>query len=319
MVEREVAPEGIPEDDVPCRRCGYPLTGLDDRSGCPECGLLVGLSRTESDELRHAKLGWIRRLIFATVVLIFTYLAVPLSIPVAAAISDGMGLLPSYYLNMMLGFGVVASSLTLLGIAGMLITAEPPGTEMKPTRGQVRARCWLPLVALLLSGLFFVTADYQMQKTPVFDGDSIWILLLRLSVIAMIGMVGAAIGIVVVALSYYLRELGRRVPAPLLSGDSVFWGWALAASVWAISLSIMIPSLSVAFGIQWGLSDIVGDTGFMAFMLLMSVVPLTALLWCLILLVRYLLAFLSTRRQARQMIRDNDLSKPTATAIAADA
>lgn len=50
------------EHDLPCRRCGYNLRGLNEDGGCPECGAPVWRSLL-NDEIDHCYPGWIQILV----------------------------------------------------------------------------------------------------------------------------------------------------------------------------------------------------------------------------------------------------------------
>jgi hypothetical protein len=51
--------------DLGCRRCGYNLRGLKEKSTCPECGAEVGRSLL-GDHLRFCGPGWVRTLAWGT-------------------------------------------------------------------------------------------------------------------------------------------------------------------------------------------------------------------------------------------------------------
>lgn len=53
---------GLITGDVPCRKCGYDLRGLNQMGLCPECGTPVGLS-VNGDLLRYSDPAWLARVV----------------------------------------------------------------------------------------------------------------------------------------------------------------------------------------------------------------------------------------------------------------
>ncbi|MEL7238240.1 MAG: hypothetical protein AAGK78_05200, partial [Planctomycetota bacterium] len=162
---------GDPEDDREdvCRRCSYPLTGLDDRTACPECGLLVGLSRTKSEELRHARLGWLRKLLAMGPLMIVAYLAWPAGFASGMwAIDNNTSWTGGLYLDFAINCAIPLSGAVLgLLVYTLLRRVEKSGpsvgTQPMPSI-KVTGLLWLGLLlgcAILAS---LVWADYRVNQ-----------------------------------------------------------------------------------------------------------------------------------------------------------
>ena len=303
-------PKESAESSDLCRRCGYPLTGLDDRVGCPECGLLVGLSRTESDELRHAKLGWIRRLIFGCVLLILAYVLVPGSAIVASTVATSISLLQSQMANFAVALAIILSSLVLLAISVTMITAKPAGEPIRPRRGVIRLLAWLPAIVYLGLATFLWIAEYKKNYT--WDNLEFWYEASFYLPLIMLAAFPLPLGFLAWTLTRYLKELARRVPAPLLSGDSTFFGSALAIFLWIYSAFLLYVLTTIGEESSGELPPVL-DIILAIVSVGLLVGGLTVAIWCWVLLIRYAIAFTVALRQARSLLAENDLSRHSPT------
>ena len=284
-----------------CLRCGYDLTGLDDRRPCPECGLLAGFSRVGGERLDENRPRWLRRLAGGCGLLAGAMLLGPMA-------AGGLALLALWHGTYIQGVGrpapegvfalvpqsrathlaVGTASLILpamLAAAGTLLLAARSGRSDNDARDR-RRRIALRVAAalLLLAVAFYVAACFGATPDFLFSRSIITLVATLLSTFAACGLVAAAV-------AYSLRPLAERAPAPLLAADSPVVGYTLAGC-------FALPGALGVVGVTAGLPDPVVDLWF-AFLAVFPAVAATLYLWSIYLLIRYAVAFASSARQAR--------------------
>lgn len=252
-----------------CVQCGYDLTGLTDDRPCPECGLLIGLSRLPAEELKHARPVWLARLsvgsllvalgLFLLVTPGVTLLVLSLFLPSERATTAAVSasLLPSAVLVFVGVWWLTASS----GRAG-----ERPRWLLRILAGWVFVLAALPVV------LYWLAMNVLSGPNAV-----AWTLSGLVALTAPLALLGFR----------HLAHLARRAPAPLLAADTPVMG-VLVAGVFLLPLA---GTVLVIFA----------EAGGVLIPLLAIVYALTAWLWSMYLLVRASLAFNLPRRQARAL------------------
>ena len=298
-------------DGGACLRCGYDLTGLDDRRPCPECGLLAGLSRMSGEHLKDNHPRWLRRLAAGCISLVVALIASPVS-------AGGVMLLVIWYLRYRQGgffvspddptilHGLVAVADTvgrpahlvmgvalvfgpvLLGAEGAWLLSSRSGRAAddrvaRPRRWAVRAAA-----ALMAVSAGFVAASY----TGAVPG---WLMRVEYAILVSSATMLAAVGLLSAAVARSLRPLARRAPAPLLAADSPIVGYTLAACL-ALPAALMLVETSV--GLPDGSGGPFSDL-FIVFIAVAGATAATSFIWSIYLLVRYTFAFAKTARQAR--------------------
>ncbi len=320
----------IPDhEDHNCLRCGYDLTSLDDRQACPECGLIVGLSRRSKTQLSSNHPQWLGRLTLGTTALALAILLSPMLVLTPVLVLEQMDLIQSRndwdwrtqrYANVALS--ELISPLEWVAFATLAVTAAlplvlfPTGVLLlgrRRTSGEAepfRRLFLLPASLVVVATIAFVVpgglqvaqpalkivnpAHYMGVSQPMLE-SIMPILIPAIFVLS---------GYVMIVLSLRLRVLAERAPAPLLAADSPIVG-------------VVAGTVSILFGLWLGLSiqgiTTIGPRGTSSdiTILLLGIaggVGGGALIWSIYLLVRYSLAFNKTRHQAASLFRDSDLS-----------
>ncbi len=304
-----------------CMRCGYDLTGLDDRRPCPECGLLAGISRKSGDALRDNHPRWLGRLTLGVCCLAVAVLTLPL-IGVGVALLDRVIMAltmqatgPRFWVFRAPSILTLATPVDWVLIAtGCLLALLPVlllpiglfliGNRSSYTGGPghrfrhlgVRLLPIVPLVAVLMS-----LADTLDLLDSLGTGAAR--IASQLGPYAAI-LSFAAVGWISIVVSLRLRRLAERAPAPLLAADSPIIG-VVVGVILIVGSAFMLSLYSELFRVpgQGLLMSIVFTT-----VVVFVSVLIAALIWSVYLLIRYAIAFASTRRQALQAFAEADRS-----------
>lgn len=310
---------GMAEADDNCYRCGYPLLGIADEQGCPECGLLARRSRRTTDELHNTRPRWLRRisrgadLILLAVVLVLAWPYV-WHLPVR----HGWGYLSS--LSSLSAYGVHVWELlsrlgtfgaaTLVLVGAWLLTARegyPPAD-----RADRRLRVWLRLCAMipligaaLQSG--FGIVRYSAFGSPWYDGID-W---------TMWGDIGWPLFLLAVIplpllLFAHLRGLARRARSAHLAEHCAIAGVGTSATLALVAAFIVV----VEHSDEWGFGTYWFERSTSAFvgLFILALAGSLFLLWSLYLFVRFVHAFRRAARALRGKWRDDDRSLAGAAA-----
>ena len=213
--------------DLPCRRCGYNLRGLNQAGRCPECGAPIGLS-CHGDLLRYHEPKWLTTLACGTTFIL------------SGAVVLVIGLVGGVTLQATLGGSPVTLAL-VKALAGLvtfygawLITQPDPsgiGEDKYITeRRVIRATLLVALIGYVLE--IFWEGGFKTGA---------WVLPLGIA-----KTICHAVAIVsdVVRLTYYAK-LAERIPAPSLARRARVLRWPVGLSwglVIAGSMAIMIMS-----------------------------------------------------------------------------
>ncbi len=284
-----------------CLQCGYNLTGLDDRRPCPECGLLVGLSRMDKSNLGKNHPQWLRTLTVGSVLLLLAMvlgIGTPIGIvSLAEQRQDRM----SWSVG---GFGWMSDIMTSdtvvqrlrLGVSIVVILAAPLlmllGVVALTSRPKWVAQGRLAVVGLRVTAVVVFAAVTLLGLLIAgwsHLGVSEWLFGSTI--------IGGSVALMVLAatMSLWMKNLARRAPAPLLAADSPIVGFVLSGS---IAYGLVTTLLAI---VGYRLTDMVGrDSAFMITFLVV-ILGLTAAIWSIYLLIRYAIAFNKTRRQARRL------------------
>ena len=320
-------------DSPPCVRCGYDLTGLDDRRPCPECGLLAGFSRADAGDLKNNRPQWLGRLSLGallTAASLLLVVAVPWALraaeqavydPVfrswrqtgafgpgprtsqmwASLGEDVAGFITNANAGDWLAFAVwfgLAVMPGVLVIAGVwLLTGDPRSARRDPA-GRRRASRLFACLPLALTLVLLV------GRLGTFDFEHV-LTVEQYGVDLTLPLVGGAL---FALLTRRMTVLARRAPAPLLAADSPKVGYTAAAGLALLPLG------------GWGMEALLDwrdappwlDALVLSTLGVGAAVLLTAVLWSAYLLVRYSVAFAQSRRQARAAFEAADRAEPNA-------
>jgi len=221
------APNGAVPDDLPCRRCGYNLRGLNQAGRCPECGAPIGLS-CHGDLLRYHDPKWLTTLARGTTFILLSAAVLVLGLAVGITLQIALGGSP---VTMAL-VKALAGMVTFYG-AWLITQPDPSGIgedKYVTERKVIRLALLVALIALVLE--IFWEAGFKTGA---------WALPLGIA-----KTVGHAVAIVseVVCLTYYAK-LAERIPAPELARRARVLRWPVGLSrglVIASALGILIMS-----------------------------------------------------------------------------
>ena len=287
-----VLPAGLPAGDPRCVRCGYSLIGLEARRPCPECGLLVGFSLHRSEELRHAHATWLAWLAAGAAIAAVGMAIAPFTF--LGSLDAGVLLrisLSGFLINLAygsLGFVQLAAALLVLSSGAKRFGLS---RRARVVRGVAIA---LPLFYATSATALAVGQSYVAWPAPP--------LIQVLGFVHFIGTVVIAAALAIVSFRY-LRYLAERAPAPLLAGDSARYGFFLAGALLMPAPASLLVWLLEPFDPKNALLEV-----WLFILIAMGAAAVTAYLWGIYLLVRYALAFLWARRQAKALIREFDAS-----------
>lgn len=208
--------------DVPCRKCGYNLRGLNAEGRCPECGVAVGFS-TQGDYLQFSSPQWLETLARGARIYIW-------GIVVLIAGSIAVGLL-------LRGSGaatwVQLFAFAMLTVGWWLLTEPDPSGLGENRYGVARRLIRIGLLGSVIEQFLDSIIQLGGSPQPIVNGV-MGILRLTLSVLALIAFF---------AQLNYLRKLALRVPSPQMAQRAGF-----LIKAFAITLPLMLIG-AIGFGI----------------------------------------------------------------------
>ncbi len=321
----DAANRPVQDQQVECVRCGYNLTGIDDRRPCPECGLLGGFSRLDKSTLGN---NHPRSLAWLTAGAVLVILALIMILPALLVMFQADQVLYRYAIDWTFFTPAGRATSTFFGrldlrgwlwlVAGVtpiLLTGSAAVTGLWLLTGGAIARSgfrW-PIRCLALvvgSGAFVAllctgTSGELLELQPS--------MVLPILAMTLIGSSILSIVFLSILLGRHLRMLAERAPAPLLMIDSPLIGIAFAVTTLLIIAVVVLnaaglPLLRSEPGLAGDLSMIV--------LAVLIATWLALVLWWIYLLVRYALAFLKARRQALALFQQADQASATRTVAA---
>lgn len=205
--------------DIPCRKCGYNLRGLQIDGRCPECGRAVGLS-VQGDLLRFSDPRWLHMLHRGARQIIWG---------VVALVAGGFGAglltvaLPAAFLLvpviMVVGYGLIV-------VGSWLLTEPDPSGIGEDQYGTARKIIRITLVLGLIDSAIDLINTFN--TLPPEARQMLVILQIPLGIAAIVGMF---------AQLRYLRKLAMRIPDLKLAGRAHFLTYAIAISYGALLLA----------------------------------------------------------------------------------
>lgn len=202
-------------EDIPCRRCGYNLRGLQSTGQCPECGAEVALS-VLGDRLRFSDPQWVAK-VGRGCRLIILGLAVSLltgcvMVIVSRALTGGRPVLTQ----------LIALAAGLIAFCGNWLLTTPEPTHEGEDK-LVTARRVARFGTLIGAGQGFV----QFGITSLAPGWASMILLICMGVLISAATVAGEF-----AKYFYVEKLAARIPDPKLERNArrVRWAMTIATS-----------------------------------------------------------------------------------------
>ena len=202
--------------EIPCRKCGYALRGLNLAGRCPECGSAVGLS-IHGDLLRFSDPAWLRtlqrgvRLVIASIAIQF--LAVISIIAMSAARPAMRG--DALFLASIIG--VVGAVLGFLG--GWQLTEPDPSGIGEDRYGTSRRIIRIALAIGIINTLLHFIENLSTVPPAV-----------RITLTIVAGVSGLAGLIGHFAQLNYLSKLALRIPDVAVAKRARFLMWAIGIS-----------------------------------------------------------------------------------------
>lgn len=193
-------------DDLPCRKCGYNLRGLNEKNRCPECGVSVGLS-TRGDLLRFGDPRWVETLARGLNLILWGL--------VVSILAGAVGALASRLVSPELGAACAIGG-SMIGLYGAwLLTTPDPSNLGESDYG--RARRFMRVA--LLCGLLGTALGLPPPSLSKIPGMETLIAVLG-GVLGLIGLAGEF------AKWWYVERLAMRVPELDLAvmARKVRWG-----------------------------------------------------------------------------------------------
>lgn len=223
--------------DIPCRKCGYNLRGLNVEGKCPECGTMVGLS-VSGDLLRFSDPEWVQGL--GSGVRLILWGVVVMIVAMAAGVV--LTLMREKLLGSLMTLGAQG-----LSLAGWWILTRPDPSGIGEDRyGKARQIIRIGLIGGMVGSGCYIVA----QDSIGYEQDTALI-------IHFVGQILALVGLV--AQLQYLKKLAVRIPDDGLKERAGFLqhalGWTYGVSM-AGGMAMMVlakmkkpqSSMMVGFG-----------------------------------------------------------------------
>jgi hypothetical protein len=233
---------GTVKSDIPCRKCGYNLRGLNSLGRCPECGTPVGLS-VQGDLLRFADPNWLMTLRKGVNFILIGLLVTVIVVFVAGLLQRVLP--PVVVQTLALGASV------LMIIGGWLLTEPDPSGLGEEQYGTARKLIRIALIVGAANSLLSVISSLATFDPAVFIAVAV--------VSGLAGLVGVAGQ---VAQLNYLGKLAMRIPDLALAARARFLMWAIGVSYGALlALGLIIAVLVGSGGLRGGSFGAVGTLG----------------------------------------------------------
>ncbi|NUQ47946.1 MAG: hypothetical protein HUU22_18175, partial [Phycisphaerae bacterium] len=235
-----IAPDGTVGEDLPCRKCGYNLRGLNPDRICPECATPVGRS-IRGEYLRFADPDWVETMA-SGMNWIVTGLFVGFALGCAGggtvaalAATRGAGVVESEVTMLILsGAGVMGALISLVGY-WRVTTPDPSGLvddEGLNARKLVRI-AWA-------TNVFIGPLQHWWQRLL---GE---VALLPIGLNGLLGLIGT------VALFIYARRMALRIPNPSLAKQTRIVMWGMAATLVVGLFVAFLGGMIAAIGARAG-------------------------------------------------------------------
>jgi hypothetical protein len=217
--------------DVPCRKCGYNLRGLNVETRCPECGAAVGFS-IQGDFLQFSDPIWLDTLANGARIYIYG---------VALMILGGMGA-SALFQQRIYYDGTQLLAFGLMTLGWWKLTEPDPSGLGEDRYGTSRKIIRFGLLGGIVKTMVDILAEGGGVLPSVF-----WIITTVSTALSILWVVS------LFAQLNYLRKLSLRIPDPALEKRSRFLTWAIIITFSAvIILWSLFAFVASAMGISSG-------------------------------------------------------------------
>ena len=224
-------------EDIPCRRCGYNLRGLDPRSACPECSTAVGRS-IHGDLLQFCDPSWLERVARGLRLIIIGILADIgfgiVSVGVIAAFTT-----PNVAPRV--AAAAISAGISLIMVLGvwLLTTPDPGQPPGEPSLSARRLARWC-MTAQVAGAPLQMIGNVGWGNPMTALTLSLAITMAAAMALGIVVLVGNAAGLI------YLRKLALRIPGPSLARQTAIGMWGYVSSgalgtVVGIAYMLMMP------------------------------------------------------------------------------
>ncbi len=253
----EPAPDqAITDADVFCRRCGYPLTGLDAHGRCPECGTPVERSLA-GDLLRYSDPSYIALLHRGVTVILAAlvmYVLIAVGAMVAVATLGSMGRPGAAdFVEIMLE--VLITGVSLVNLCGWwLLSAPDPALVGRDNTAS--ARRVVRVAVVVRAGLAAMGAGVQAT----------WTAAVVTPIVSAVSPLEIGAWVVMfVASMIYLRKLATRLPNRQVDGQARTLMWLgpvlLIVGCGFGALVALVLYWNLLSLVRWDLVRIRGEVG----------------------------------------------------------